>query len=143
MLVVDTSVAIKWVVSEDGVDLEPDTAIALSILERGLIAPDLIAAEFGNALWKKVSRQEIGFAQATEAMDILPTIVSFLPVEPYAKRALEIAVQLDHPVYDCFFIAVAEAHATSLVTADRRLVARAASSIFGPLVTDLADGGWI
>ena len=142
MLVVDTSVAIKWVVPEDGVDLEPDTAIALSVLELGLIAPDLIAAEFANALWKKVSRREMGDAQAIEAMDILPTMVSLLPMEAYAKRALEIALQLDHPVYDCVFIAVAEAHATNLVTADRRLVERAASSVFGPLVVNLASRAW-
>src|SRR6185369_216735 len=134
MLVVDTSVAIKWVVPEDGIDLEPDTAIALSVLEHGLIAPDLIAAEFGNALWKKVSRREIGEAQAMEAMDVLPTIVSLLPMDAYAKRALEISLRLDHPMYDCLFIAVAEAHATNLITADRRLVERAAASIFGPLV---------
>ena len=142
MLVVDTSVAIKWVVPEEGVDLEPDTAIALSVLEHGLIAPDLIAAEFANALWKKVSRREMGDAQAIEAMDILPTMVSLLPMEAYAKRALEIALQLDHPVYDCVFIAVAEAHATNLVTADRRLVERAASSVFGPLVVNLASRAW-
>ena len=142
MLVVDTSVAIKWVVPEDGVDLEPDTAIALSVLEHGLIAPDLIAAEFANALWKKVSRREMGDAQASEAMEILPTMVSLLPMEAYAKRALEIALQLDHPVYDCVFIAVAEAHATNLVTADRRLVERAASSVFGPLVVNLASRAW-
>src|SRR6185436_13032392 len=110
MLVVDTSVAIKWVVPEDRIDLEPHTAIALSVLEHGLIAPDLIAAEFGNALWKKVSREEIGKPQAMEAMYILPTIVSLLPMEAYARRAVEIALELDHPVYDCVFIAVAEAH---------------------------------
>jgi len=138
MLVVDTSVAIKWVVPEDGVDLEPDTGIALSLLERGLITPDLMAVEFGNALWKKVLRQEIGHLQAVEAIAILPTLVSFVASESFLARAFEIAVELQHPVYDCIFIAVAEAHGIPLVSADRRLVARVSSSLFGPLVLDLA-----
>ena len=49
MLVVDTSVAVKWVVPENGDGVEADTGIALSLLPHGLIAPDLMLVEFGNA----------------------------------------------------------------------------------------------
>lgn len=50
-LVIDASVAIKWYVPEAG------SQEASAILDRPetLLAPDLLAAEFGNVLWKKVS----------------------------------------------------------------------------------------
>ncbi len=34
------------------------------------------------------------------------------------------AVDLRHPVYDCFYLALAEAEEAPLVTADRRLLTR-------------------
>ena len=142
MLVVDTSVAIKWVVPEDGIELEPDTGVALSLLERGLIAPDLLIAEFGNALWKKVRRGEILAEHARQSAEILPTIVTLLPAGAYAGRALELALELDHPIYDCFFLAVAEAQASPLVTADRRLMKQCAASLYAPLLVDLATEAW-
>jgi predicted nucleic acid-binding protein len=38
--------------------------------------------------------------------------------------AMTIARVLDHPVYDCFYLALAQKEAAALVTADRRLVER-------------------
>jgi predicted nucleic acid-binding protein len=50
-LVIDASIAIKWVVQEEG------TEDALALRTRAeLIAPDLIIAECANILWKKVKR---------------------------------------------------------------------------------------
>ena len=37
------------------------------------------------------------------------------------ERAAQIAAQIDHPVYDCLYIACAEATGSTLITADRRL----------------------
>jgi predicted nucleic acid-binding protein len=45
-----------------------------------------------------------------------------------ASRAFEIAAELRHPVYDCFYLALAEREEASLVTADRRLIGRLAGS---------------
>jgi predicted nucleic acid-binding protein len=45
-----------------------------------------------------------------------------------AKRAFEIASELRHPVYDCFYLALAEREDAALVTADRRLIRRLAGS---------------
>jgi predicted nucleic acid-binding protein len=47
-LVVDASVAIKWLTDE------PDTPLALRVHELGATAaPDLLVAECVNILWKK------------------------------------------------------------------------------------------
>ncbi len=58
-LVIDASIAIKWVVEEDGTDL----ALALRQKAR-LMAPDLIVAECANILWKKVQRKELSKDEA-------------------------------------------------------------------------------
>jgi predicted nucleic acid-binding protein len=116
MLVVDASVAIKWMVPEDGADA------ALALLDEALLAPDWMLAEFGNIVWKKVRRREMDDRQAREAIAILPTIVSMVPTIPYVPDALEIALALDHPFYDCLYLAAAQAHAYRFATADRRLV---------------------
>ena len=139
MIVVDTSVATKWVIPEDMDIREPHTDVALALLEQGLIAPDLILAEFGNALWKKIGNGEIGVVQATEAIRVLPSIVSLVPMAAYVERAFEIAIALDHPVHDCFFLAVAEEHSSRLVTADRRLVKRCAPTRYATWIVDLAS----
>jgi predicted nucleic acid-binding protein len=138
MLVVDTSVAIKWVVREDGESAEADTRAALAILDNALIAPDFMAVEFGNVLWKKVRRNEIGADHARASLDILATMISFLPTHGFAARALEIGLELGHPVYDCLFIAVAEAHGAPLITADRKLVRQCGGTRFAPLLIDLS-----
>ena len=54
MVVIDTSVAVKWVIPEDGANIEAGTSAALDLLSQPLIAPDCIMGEFANALWVKI-----------------------------------------------------------------------------------------
>lgn len=118
-LVVDTSVVIKWVVSEE------DSERAESLVGSPLVAPDLLRAQLANALWKKVLlRKELTDAQATRALKRASAALRLVPSSPLADRALEIALALSHPVYDCFFLALAEELDAPLVTADRRLLQR-------------------
>ena len=42
------------------------------------------------------------------------------------SRATELACQLNHPAYDCFYLALAELLGTSVVTADRRFANKVA-----------------
>ena len=53
VLVVDASIAIKWVIQE------AETAEALWLRRHRLAAPDLLVAECANILWKKVRRNEL------------------------------------------------------------------------------------
>ncbi len=58
-LVIDASVAIKWVVEEDG------TESALALRQQAkLIAPDLLVPECANILWKKAQRNELSRDEA-------------------------------------------------------------------------------
>jgi predicted nucleic acid-binding protein len=65
-LVIDASIAVKWVVEEEG------TAAALSLRKRArLIAPDLLISECANILWKKVRRRELSKDEAILAARLL------------------------------------------------------------------------
>lgn len=121
-LVVDASVAAKWVLEEDG----SDRAAALRATGDDLIAPSLIVAEIGNAIWKRAVWKELSTRDAVQAMQSATDMFTRLiaPTE-LAPRATEIAIELRHPLYDCFYLALAEREPCALITVDRRLMAAA------------------
>jgi predicted nucleic acid-binding protein len=49
------------------------------------------------------------------------------------RRALELAIALDHPVYDCLYLALAERMGVGMVSADRRFLRAMAGTAFEPL----------
>ena len=120
-LVVDASVAALWVLDQEG----SDRALALRH-EDGLIAPSLVAAEIGSALWKAVRRGDVKRADALAALDaaLLP-FEALIPMEELHARALELAIDLQHPIYDCFYLALAERERAPLASADAALVMKA------------------
>jgi predicted nucleic acid-binding protein len=121
-LVIDASVATKWVLPEIGSDL----AAALRHQDDDLIAPALIAGEVGNAIWKRVMWRELSQDDAVRAVDIAVSLVSrLIPMEELASRALQMAIELQHPIYDCFYLALAERERVALVCADGPLVKKA------------------
>ncbi len=125
-LVVDASIVAKWVMDEDG----SDRALALRH-EAGLIAPSLIVSEVGNALWKAVRRGEVKNADAIAALGVaFGPFDALVPSEDLGVRALELAIALEHPVYDCVYLALAERERAPIITADRALL-RAAKRVKG------------
>lgn len=135
-LVVDASVAIKWFVRE-GLHEE---ASALLEHQAPLYAPDLIVSEVTNVAWKKVTRGDIEPDQARDiARAIRGGVPALYPSAELNARALEIALALDHPVYDCLYVACAQITETVLVTADMRLCGAAAAGPYAGFIRHLSD----
>lgn len=114
MLIIDASVALKWVIEEDG-----SVAARELLVDEDLAAPDLLWSECANVLWTKVRRQQISreaAIQAFAAIDGAP--IRVVPSRPLAKAAQLIALELDQTVYDSLYLAAALAERTSLITAD-------------------------
>ena len=133
-LVVDASVALKWFVAE------PGSQAAVSLLSAGeaLVAPDLIVAELTNAAWRSWRRGELLAEQARAIPPRLGILIQRLhSCAALAPRATEIALELEHPAYDCFYLALAERHRTVVVTADRRLVTKLDGTPFAELARAL------
>lgn len=137
MLIVDASVAIKWVVTEPGSDA------AAALLDRGerMAVPEFWLAEVANALWGRSARGLLTVDEAEARLgELLTAPVTHLPMAGLIPLALRTTSMLHHPVYDCCYLAAAQIHDCSLVTADARLFRRASEDgSFGPRVRML-DG---
>ena len=116
-VVIDASVAVKWVVDEDG------TPEALTVLAaRPLASPDLLLAECANILWKKVRRAELTEDEAIMAARLLQRAdIEILPTRALMETATRLAIELDHPAHDCIYLALARQNGWPFVTADDRL----------------------
>ena len=137
-IVVDASVAIKWVVKEEGTDE------ALAVLERAdLSAPDLLVAECANFLWKKVRQGEFSEEEALIAARLLEQAdIEILPTRHLLGSATSLAVLLDHPAYDCIYLALAVERSWQFVTADSRFqrkIGKIRSGSFAGIVLSLAE----
>lgn len=117
-LVIDASVALKWVLDE------PGGAEAEALLDEALIAPGLWLIEAANALWKRAGRGEISPDEAAERLQALLNAPVATPrAEDDLASALSLSSQLAHPVYDCLYLALAIREDTQVVTADTRFFA--------------------
>jgi predicted nucleic acid-binding protein len=131
VFVIDASVAIKWVVEE------PRTRQALDLLRQTLLAPDLLIAECANILWKKVRRNELSEGEASLAARLLANSdVDPMPMRPLLERATRIAIAMDHPAYDCVYLALAEDRGCEFVTADMASARKTLAAGVGPRAWD-------
>lgn len=116
--VVDASVAIKWVYSEE---LSPNAIRVRS--QYRLVAPELLLAECANILWKKVRRGELADNEAVVSAAVLARGgIEMVPMGALIVGATRLAVELNHPAYDCFYIELCRLRGIPLITADDRLI---------------------
>jgi predicted nucleic acid-binding protein len=117
-LVIDASIAIKWVIEEEG------TSQALTLRRKAkLLAPELLVAECANILWKKARRNELSREEAILAARLLQTAaIELVPTRSLLAAATRIAIELDHPAYDCLYLALAIENGCRFVTADERFL---------------------
>lgn len=126
--IVDASVAVKWVVEEEG-SLE-----ALRLLDQPLMAPDLILTECANALWVKARRGGLPSTVVIERVDTLRSApLTLVSQNELLPTAVDLALEIAHPIYDCLYLALAAREGGVVVTADRRFlrVARAHPGVAG------------
>jgi predicted nucleic acid-binding protein len=124
--IIDASIACKWYLDENG---STEARALLEDLETLLVAPDIIIAEVTNVLWLRLRRGEIEEEQATlAASHLADSFLTLIPSRALIGRALVIAREIDHPIYDCLYLATAERWEADFVTADKRLGRKLAES---------------
>jgi len=117
-IVVDASVIIKWFVPE------PLHEEALTLLDHDddLCAPDLLVTEVANIVWKKVLKGELRTHQGRRILDsVTRAPIEFFPAGLIINRALEIAMDIKHPVYDALYLALGAELGCTLISDDRKL----------------------
>jgi predicted nucleic acid-binding protein len=95
------------------------------------LAPDLIWAEVAAALRRHVRTRRLPQQLANDALvRLLRLPVAGIGLRLLAPAAAHLSQLHDMSTYDAFYLALAEASGGTLVTADRRLAALAASAAF-------------
>jgi predicted nucleic acid-binding protein len=125
-LVVDASVAVKWMIPSPRERLVPESIALHERFVRNEIeiaVPDLFWPEIGNVLWKSIRTGLISEKDATVALSSLGSeSLLTVPSVPLISEALKIAVQYQRTVYDCMYVALAQQTRCALITADEKLV---------------------
>lgn len=117
--VIDASVAVKWYFPE----IHSEMAARWLDERFVLLVPDLLYAEFGNVLWKRVNRSEIDLAAAGEILQALALVpFQVWTCQSLMWEALEIAGRSGRSVYDCVYLSLAVKTGAPLVTADQKLL---------------------
>ncbi len=124
-VVVDSSVAVKWILNE------LDSHIAEKLLDEWIdketivLAPTLLVYEITNVIYKNVQKGNITLDKAKKALTNFSEIeITFtnLQESSFSHRAAELAYRFDLPAtYDAYFLVLAEYENCELWTADARL----------------------
>jgi predicted nucleic acid-binding protein len=142
-LVVDASVALKWVLSE------PDSYLAQALAEghEELLMPDFWLSEACNVCWLQVRKGKWTPDEAREGLtllraQVLPTATGDLDLHDVA---LDIGLTINHSTYDTLYVAFAIAMgARGVVVADGPFVAdmrRHLDPALAAMLIPLADWG--
>lgn len=116
-LVVDASVALKWVL------VEPDSGLAQAVLFKPLIAPDWWRIEVANGLWKALDQGQMNLDEVRQGlMRFADAPVDTEDTLSLLDDAMVLAARLHHAVYDCLYLALAIRRDTGMITADRKFM---------------------
>jgi predicted nucleic acid-binding protein len=121
LVVIDASVALKWVLAE------PGRAQAMELLDAyghgtmDLIAPRLIMEEVASALSKRCRRKELSHAQAEKAFELFDRRRPCLAdTTVHLRQAFSLSLRHHLSLWDCIYLALAIDRRADLITADRR-----------------------
>jgi predicted nucleic acid-binding protein len=117
--VLDSSVALKWVLPE------ADSVKAIRLRDEykngihELLAPDIFTPEIANGLASAERQGRIKTGEsAILLLDVVRAAPALHPTAPLLLRAMALAIATRRAVYDCIYLALAEAQGCELVTAD-------------------------
>lgn len=124
-LVIDASVAAKWMLPAGSEPLKPDALRLLDDYGAGeleLVVPDIFWAECASIIWKAVRRQRLPQLDAEQAIELmLRRQIPTVPTKTLLADATRIAFDFGCSVYDSLYVALAVRSNKQLITADERL----------------------
>ena len=130
-VVVDASLAVKWLVEEDDSDKAHAALQSWVAQDITRIAPHLMPFEVANALHRRVLRGELNVGDSIRMMArLLESRLELHQPPDLHVRALQLASLLkQNAAYDAHYLALAESFGCELWTADERFYRAASPSI--------------
>jgi len=121
-IVVDASVIAQRLVPEADSQKARALLAGWADARLDLLAPELLAVEIGNMLWKRVTRGLLPRDRALELYREFGELqIPLRPCEPLMDASLRLATAQHHPVYDCLYVALASETQSELITADEKM----------------------
>jgi len=127
MIVVDASLATKWICSEAETPLALDFLLSFG---KELCAPDTVFTEVGAAIVRRANERKSLADDALIALDKWTASWSDHVIRPHRVtqnrlfRAGKIAIEIGHPIKDCIYLALAVELDCILATCDRKFAAK-------------------
>jgi len=121
-VVIDTAVLVKVFLEEEDSPRAQSLFRSAAEGSHRLVAPDFLAVEFGNVLWKHVRRSRLAVEEARRSLERFPyEHIAWLPAHVLLPDAFEFAARYAIAVYDGAFLASASLLDVDFVTTDREL----------------------
>jgi predicted nucleic acid-binding protein len=126
IVVVDASVAIKWVVEEEF--SEQAEALLNDAASSAIVGPPALITEVANALYQRTRRRDpktrLTVDEAEAALTrFLGLVVQLVSSDPLYQQAFRFARQHGLPdIYDTLYVVLAQRLGTELWTDDRKLM---------------------
>ncbi|GAC1616126.1 MAG: type II toxin-antitoxin system VapC family toxin [Ktedonobacteraceae bacterium] len=125
VVVVDASIAVKWVVNEEDSDVAKTLLTKWGNTKMVVTAPSLLIYEITNIFYRHVQSGKLQSEDAKKGLDeiINKTLTfRFSPNTTLSLRAMELAHQFGlSATYDAHYLALAELQECELWTADTRM----------------------
>lgn len=122
MMVIDASVAVKWLLPEAG------SAEAETLLKSGpgLMAPSIVRVEVAGAVLRRYRLKAMTEDRAELLCDhwnqlLNEGVLQLVPQDELYELAVKLSLKLKHPLPDCFYLAAGKQLGMPLLTADRAL----------------------
>ena len=130
-VVVDASLAVKWLVEEDDSDKAHAALQSWVAQDITRIAPHLMPFEVANAIHRRVLRGELSVGDSARMITwLLASRLEFHQPPDLHSRALQLATQLKQgAANDAHYLALAESVSCELWTADERFYRAARSTV--------------
>ncbi len=136
VIVVDTSVVLKWYAAEE----HAEAAETLHSPGRELHAPDLLLIEVDNVLCTWLRSRGVDEAKAQTIRAALRSAGVRLHIStPLLDPAFDLAAGTGVSIYDSLYVALAEQLDAEMVTSDERLLRDLKGTAFAKRVVHVAD----
>jgi predicted nucleic acid-binding protein len=120
-LIVDASIAVKWLLDEEGSD-----EARRAVWGHDLAAPAFLRLEVFHVVWRRSRRGEATRSQLQDTLPALNKIIGrFERDETLMAKSAQIAAAQALAICDCLYLALASQHAVPLITADQKQFAAA------------------